>query len=81
VTAKTSITPTLPGLAANQGYAITKAFVSGGVSYFTLYNPSGRDRGVSPGSPLDEIGIPKDDGFITITATEFYANFATGWVN
>jgi len=81
VTAKTSVAATLPGLAQNQGYAITKAFVSGGVSYFTLYNPSGRDRAVSPGAPLDEVGVPKDDGFITITADEFYANFATGWVN
>ena len=51
------------------------------MQYITLYNPSGRDRGATAGLPLDEKGIPKDDGFITIAASEFFDNFVTGYKN
>ena len=81
MSAKTSATPALAGLAASQSYAITRAFSSGGVNYITLYNSSGRDRGVNPSTALDQVGIPKDDGFITISSTDFFANFVVGYKN
>lgn len=81
LTARSKSIPTLSGIAGDQGYAITRAFTSGGVNYITLYNPSGRDRDIDPGLPLDQVGIPRDDGFVTITESAFFDNFATGYVN
>ena len=79
--ARTGGVITVSGLSANQGYAITKAFLSNGITYYTLYNPSGRDRGPAAGLALDQVGIAKDDGFITITASDFYNNFVVGYKN
>jgi RTX calcium-binding nonapeptide repeat (4 copies) len=81
LTAVSKASPTVPGLAASQAYAITKAFAAAGVNYITLYNPSGFDKGASPTGALDETGKPTDNGYITITADEFFNNFATGYVN
>jgi Ca2+-binding RTX toxin-like protein len=82
LTAQTQAAPTLAGLAPDQGYAVTKVFTTlSGSQFVTLYNPSGFDRGLTPSGALDEIGTPKDDGFITISAGEFFNNFATGYVN
>jgi Ca2+-binding RTX toxin-like protein len=80
LSAKTKAVPT-PGLVGNQAYAITRAFTLNGANFITLYNPSGRDRGVNSGSPFDAVGIPKDDGFITISETDFFNNFVVGYKN
>jgi hypothetical protein len=81
LTAVSKAAPTVAGLAASQAYAITKAFSAAGVNYITLYNPSGFDRGATATGALDETGKVSDNGFITITADEFFNNFATGYVN
>ena len=81
LSAKTKAVPTLTGLAGNQAYAITKAFTLNGVNFITLYNPSGRDRGVNPTGALDQAGVAKDDGFITISETDFFNNFVVGYEN
>ena len=81
LTAVAKAAPTVSGLGANQAYAITKAFAAGGVNYVTLYNPSGFDKGNTASGALDETGKVSDNGFITITADEFFNNFANGYVN
>lgn len=81
LTAESQAAPTLPGIAPNQAYAVTKVSVVNGTQFVTLYNPSGFDKGLTPSGTLDETGRPKDDGFITISASEFFGNFATGYVN
>jgi hypothetical protein len=81
VTVQTAASPTVAGLAANQSYTVTAVSKDG--LFITLYNPSGFDKGLTPSGPLDETGKATDDGFITISATEFYnsVNFAKGFVN
>ena len=81
VTVQTAASPTVGGLAGNQSYAVTAVSRDG--LFITLYNPSGFDKGLTAGGALDETGRAADDGFITISVTEFYnaTNFATGYVN
>ncbi|HKB01613.1 MAG TPA: hypothetical protein VKD90_05305 [Gemmataceae bacterium] len=81
LTAEAKAVPTVAGIAPNQAYAITKAFIVNGNSFITLYNPSGFDKGTSKTGAIDQTGIPKDDGFITISASDFFNSFATGYVN
>jgi Ca2+-binding RTX toxin-like protein len=81
ITVEAEAAPALSGIVANQAYAVTKAFTAGGQNYFTLYNPSGRDT-ANAGQTLDQnVAAGKDDGFITLREDEFYANFATAYVN
>lgn len=82
VTVRTAALPTLPGLAGNQSYTVTAVSKDG--AFITLYNPSGFDRGMDPsGQPLDASGRVTNDGFITISAADFFnsTNFAQAWVN
>jgi hypothetical protein len=81
LSALASPTAALAGIADGQAYAITKVFTKSGVDYITLYNPSGFDRGLTATGALDQSGRAVDDGFITISATEFFNNFETGYVN
>jgi hypothetical protein len=81
VTVQTAASPTVGGLAGNQTYAVTAVSKDG--LFITLYNPSGFDKGLTPSGALDESGKVADDGFITISATEFFnaTNFAKAYVN
>jgi Ca2+-binding RTX toxin-like protein len=81
VTVRTDAAPALAGLAGNQSYAVTAVSPDG--LFVTLYNPSGFDRGLTPSGPLDARGKVSDDGFITLSAADFFnaANFDAAWVN
>jgi hypothetical protein len=80
--AEASATATLDGIEDGQAYAITRVATIKGVNYITLYNPSGFDRGSDPlGAALDQTGKAINDGFITISAADFFANFVNGHVN
>ncbi len=68
------------GLQPNQAYAVTKVKTSSRGNFITLYNPSGFDKGTTPLGTLD-VGRAKDDGYITLSAADFFANFAVGNVN
>jgi Ca2+-binding RTX toxin-like protein len=68
------------GLQADQAYAITNVKTGKKGNFITLYNPSGFDKGTSPLGTID-IGKPADDGFITLSESDFFANFVTGNVN
>ena len=81
LTAQSKAMPTLVGIQASHSYSITKAFVSSGIEYLTLYNASGFDGGAVSGATIDQKGKISDDGFITIKATDFFANFGFGFVN
>jgi hypothetical protein len=81
LTAEAKAMPSAAGIAPNQAYAITRAFIVNGNGFITLYNPSGFDRGTSPTGALDATGTPKDDGFVTISVTDFFNSCATGYVN
>ncbi|HVK12239.1 MAG TPA: hypothetical protein VM597_26035, partial [Gemmataceae bacterium] len=83
VTVETAATPTLAGLQGGQAYAITGALVKNGVQFIQLYNTTGYDRGVPGTGTLDATGTVKNDGFITVSVTDFFnaANFATGYLN
>ena len=80
LTAQTKAVP-IAGLQGDHSYSIVKAFNSGGIDYITLYNASGFDGGTTAGTTLDQKGKVADDGFITISATDFFANFVNGYVN
>lgn len=79
LTAKSTVGTTL--VQPSQSYAITKVPTVLGTNYITLYNPSGFDKGTTALGTLDNTGRPADDGFITISATDFFANFQTGYRN
>ncbi|HKB05006.1 MAG TPA: calcium-binding protein [Gemmataceae bacterium] len=82
LTVKAAASPA-PGLTGGQAYAIVKAFTNASGSFITLYNPGGFDKGQSALGAMDAFGRPKDDGFITLSATEFFnaTNFATVYAN
>jgi Ca2+-binding RTX toxin-like protein len=81
VTVQTAASPTLTGLAGNQSYTITAVSRDG--LFITLYNPSGFDKGLTASGTMDASGKVADDGFITISITDFFnaANFTKGYVN
>jgi hypothetical protein len=83
LTAEASASPTpASGVVADQAYAITKAFTTRtGAAFVTLYNPSGFDKGLTPSGAADATGAARDDGFITLSAADFFGNFAFGYKN
>jgi Ca2+-binding RTX toxin-like protein len=82
LTVKTAAAPTLAGLQGGQSYAITGVSTKGG-QFIQLYNTTGYDRGVPGTGTLDATGTAKNDGFITVSVTDFFnvANFTTAYVN
>lgn len=84
LTVHTTANPELPGLQGNMSYAITKAFVSSGINYISLYNPTGFDKGIAGITEhVDAVGVKKNNGLITIKATDFFnsANFVSAWMH
>jgi Ca2+-binding RTX toxin-like protein len=79
VTVTASGSPGL-GLQADQAYAVVAVKTGKKGNFITLYNPSGFDKGTSPLGTID-VGKAADDGFITLSETDFFANFVTGYVN
>jgi Ca2+-binding RTX toxin-like protein len=82
LTVTAAATP-MTGLTGGQSYAITKAFHTLAGDFITLYNPAGFDRGLAATGALDASGAVRDDGFITLSASDFFnaTNFATVYSN
>lgn len=80
LTATVKAAPALAGLAAGQAYAITKVTTTRAGNFITLYNPSGFDKGTTNLGTLD-VGKPADDGYITLSEADFFANFEIGYLN
>src|SRR5262249_39719932 len=68
------------GIQANQAYAITSVKTGKTGNFITLYNPSGFDKGTTSLGTIPS-GKAVDDGLITISETDFFANFVTANVN